>query len=329
MSWFISQQPARGITALREVSLSDQQFYNRMITETEYPVNLWSGNFAYIWAVSRSQRQKMLWQMVDGMLATYVLSSKGSLYLFCLPFGKGGPEKVTKTVKHCLELCLEHNGGDTTKSSVRMLNQGQLEWLRGSSLFEKYFRLVTWRGIERHFSVPALVELKGSDFSRVRNRVSKFHRENPGARLREYTPADFEKIMALGKLWHDTAGQKYSYVFDGVYFYELIKNSEALGQTTLVMEKDGELIGMVAGGLLPGGESWGSLVKFRDGVPGLSETLIVEYARRLAKLSPGLQTLNVGSDLGPGGLRDYKLKFRPVLSFKRYEVHMRETADEV
>ena len=309
-----------------KIRIDDMETYARYIRRTEYPANLWSSNFAYIWAISQSGRRTILWRVMDDMLATFIYSRRGSLYLYGLPFGSGDAAKVTALTTRCMRFCYEWNGHDGDRTLIKMVSDQQLAFLRGCPDFDRTYRLAVWQGIERHFDVARLVTLSGKEFENIRNRLNKFRRDNPDARFSRYEPGDFDALMELGERWKSTAGQKYTAVFDGVYFRELIQNSEKLHQTTLVVRIGGRIVGMVSGGELPTGQSWGSLVKFDEGYPGLSETLIVEFARELHRNNPAIATMNVGSDLGASGLREYKLKFRPVLNCKRYQVYFRKSA---
>ncbi len=310
---------------LHPVGLEDRPLFEKYIRRTEYHADLWSSNFAYIWSTSRPSSRKM-WAMVDGMLVPFLYSSKGSLYLFCLPFGPGGPARVTEVTRRCLHRCRAFNGGDPDRTLVRMVNAGQLKFLRRCPEFDRYFRIVPWEGIEQHYDVPKLSALVGREFANIRNRVNKFARENPGFTLDPYRDSDFDELLRLSQRWKATSGVKYATVFDGHYFRELLIHGTQLGQTTLVLRTNGRVAGMVAGSPLPTGQSWGSVVKFDTGYPGLSETLIVEFARYLHRLDPAIRLMNVGSDLGSGGLRGYKLKFQPALSYKRYQIYFRRGA---
>lgn len=307
------------------VRLPDRERFAGYIRQTEYQADLWSSNFAYIWATSRPGSQK-LWKIVDGMLVPFMYTRKGSLYLYCLPFGPGDPAKVTRVVRRCLSHCYAFNRQNAGRTLVRMINQGQLDFLHRCPEFDRNFRAVPWEGVERHFDVAKLSALKGSEFSNIRNRVRKFARDHPDSGLTPYRDADFETLMELGRQWQAASGSKYPTIFDGHYYRELVAHGKILGQTTLVMRVGGRTVGMVAGSPLPTGDSWGSIVKFEPGYPGLSETLIVEFARYLHRLDPRIRRINVGSDLGRGGLRDYKLKFRPVLSYRRYQIYFRPSA---
>lgn len=313
-----------GTWDFHEIKLEDIHRYDEFIKATEYPANLWSSNFAYLWASSQSRLRTVLWQVVDGMLVTFGHSFKNSLYLFCLPFGQGNPDKLVKVVLKCMRYCREWNNRENSRTVVRMINHDQLEFLRQCPEFDNLFRLVTLQGIERHLDVKKLVALTGKDFSTVRNKVNKFRRENPDAVVRRYRTKDYDALIELGKHWDSVAGRKYASIFDKVYYREMIRHCDELNQITYVVQQGHAIIGMVSGGELPTGQAWGSVLKYKDGIPGLSELLSVEFAREIHKINPGIELMNVGSDLGAGGLRDYKLKFRPVLNLKRYQVYLKE-----
>lgn len=307
-----------------EIKLEDIDRYAEFIQATKYPANLWSSNFAYLWASSQSRLRKVLWKTIDGLLATFGHSSKNTLYLFCLPMGAGNPEQVTDVLLKCLKYCYEWNNRENNRTMVRMINHNQLEFLRGCPEFDRLFRLVTLRGIERHLEVEKLVVLSGKDFGTLRNKLHKFQRENPDAVWRRYQKDDYRTLIKLGNDWDREAGRKYRHIFDRAYYRGLIRHCDELQQSLWVVENGGSIMGMVAGGELPTGNAWGSLLKYRDGIPGLSEVLSIAFTREIHQLNPDIKLINIGSDLGAGGLRDYKLKFRPVLNLKRYQMYLKQ-----
>lgn len=313
-----------GKWTFNEISMDDMEMYSYYIKRTDYPVNLWSSSFAYIWALSRSKLRRVLWKFFDDMLVTFVHSYKDSLYLLCLPMGTGSPEKVTRVLYYCMDYCYAYNKHDKSRTLVKMINESQLKFLEECPKFDRYFRLVTLQGIERHFNIKKLVSLAGKDFANIRNRINKFYRENPDVRICRYSDNDFEEIMELGRHWSSIAGKKYANIFDTVYFKEIIKNCEKFNNIVLTFKKRNRIIGMVSGAILPTGEAWGSLIKYEPGITGLSETLIIEFAKEINRIDNRVDIINVGSDLGPGGLREYKLKFRPVRNLKRYQVYIKE-----
>lgn len=320
----LSNQVQLGEWDFHEISLADRNRYAEYIQATEYPANLWSSNFAYLWASSQSRLRKVLWKVVDGLLVTFGHSHKNSLYLFCLPFGAAKPDQLVAVVSKCLRYCYQWNQQESGRTLVRMINESQLEFLRNSAGFEPLFRQVTLQGIERHFDIHQLDALAGKNFANIRNRINKFCRENSDVVIRRYRKSDYDGLIALGTAWKRDAGKKYDQIFDGVYYRQIIEKCDELDQIVLVFQKGKQIVGMVSGGELPTGQAWGSLLKYEAGMPGISEALTVEFARELVKLNPNIELMNVGSDLGPGGLRDYKLKFRPVLNLKRYQLYPKQ-----
>lgn len=314
-----------------EIDLTDMELFNQYIRESVCPVSLWSSNFAFLWAISHSEHQTVLWRIVDSMLAVFIHTDDDMLYLRCIPFGKGNADHVVGVITKCLNTCEVWNKKnmrpEPKKAQVKMLNEQQLGFLKQNKEFKKLYKVVTWQGIERHYSIPELNELKGKNFADLRNRLSKFRRERPNAVISLYQKSDLNEVLALSSQWKKSAGQKYSHIFDGVYFKQLVTYNFELAQQILLIKLDGRIIGMIAGSALPTGQAWGSVLKYQEGYPGLSETLTVEFAKLLHRQNPKAEYLNVGSDLGSKGLRQYKLKFNPVLNLKRYRIVFKDTSE--
>lgn len=318
----LSGKISLGPWSFNVIQLSDIDIYSDYIKKTEYPANLWSSNFAFLWAVSQSKARKVLWKIVDGMLVTFSYLKSGELYLICLPFGKGNPDKVISVLYKCLNYCKSLNN-NSSSSVVKVINQLQLDFLKKSTEFDKYFKVINLVGLEKHFSIEKLISLSGKDFETIRRKINKFKRLYPNAVIREYKAVDYDKVMKLGDYWSNTSGQKYSYIFDNTYFHEIIKHYQELNHLVLVVEIDDEIIGMVSGGELPNRQSWWCLSKFMNDYDGLSELLIVELARKINEINPKIELMNAAEDLGPGGLRFFKERFRPVLDLKRYLIKLR------
>jgi len=102
-----------------------------------------------------------------------------------------------------------------------------------------------------------------------------------------------------------------------------MKCCSELDHLIIVVEVDEEIIGMVSGGELPTGESWWCFSKFRNDFDGLSELLIIELAKVINKINPKIELMNAAEDFGPGGLRLFKEKFRPVLNLRRYVIKLK------
>jgi len=189
-----------------KIEITDLALFSKHIKATQYPANLWFSNFAYLWSISQSSIRKVLWKIVDNMLVTFVHSDKDTLYICCLPFGKANPEKVTRVLKKCTQYCYNWNKQDKSRTMIKMINSDQLDFLRRCPEFDKTFRLVNWKGIERHNDIKKLVALEGSEFSDIRNRISKFHRDNPNAVISEFS----NKEIGLGAMQN---GMKSEFVF--------------------------------------------------------------------------------------------------------------------
>jgi len=319
----LSRKISLGKWSFNVIDLSDINMYSDYIKKTEYSPNLWTSNFPLLWSISQSRIKKVIWKIVDDMLVTFGYLKSGFLYLICLPVGKGNPEAVSNVVYKCLSYCNEWNNNIESNTLVKVVNGTQLEFLRKYERFNEYFRVVGWVGLEKHFSIEKLVNLPGKEFESIRRKINKFHRLYPNAKIREYVNNDFDKVIELGEHWSNTAGEKYSVIFDNVYFYEIIKNYSALNHLVLVVELDNNIIGMVSGGSLPTGQSWWCLSKFINDYAGLSENLIIELAKAINKENPKIEFMNAGEDLGPGGLRIFKERFKPVMDLRRYAVYLR------
>ena len=288
----LSGQILLGKWSFKVIELSDIDLYSYYIKRTEYSPNLWTSNFPLLWAISQSKIKKIVWKIVDDMLVTFGYLKSGFLYLICLPVGKGNSEQVSKVVYKCLNYCAKWNVDIKSNTLVKVVNATQLDFLRKYEKFNEYFKVVGWVGLEKHFSINKLVALSGKEFESIRRKINKFHRLYPTAIVREYDDRDFKEIVELGKHWIDTAGEKYSVIFDNVYFYEIIKNYKALNHLVLVVEIDDKIIGMVSGGELPTGQSWWCLSKFINDYNGLSEVLIIELAKAINKKNPSIEFMN-------------------------------------
>ena len=300
------------------IDISDKALYSKYIGKTQYPANLWSSNFDFLWAISQSPARKVLWKLVDDMLVTFGYLRSGSLYLICLPFGAGSIDKVFQVVTYSLQYCADWNRSKDPGTVIKVVNEQQLEFLKQHPKFNDYFHVTGLVGKEKFFSIQKLLTLNGKDFGTIRRKVNKFKRTCPKVLVREYRKEDYSSVMKLGDYWSESSGQKYSYVFDNIYFHEIIKHCKELEHIVLVVENEGKVIGMVSGGPLPNGEAWWCLSKFMNDYDGLSEFLVIEIAKEINRINPNIDRMNAAEDLGPGGLRFFKERFRPVLDLRRF-----------
>jgi hypothetical protein len=308
----------------RPIKLKDRALYDKLTAQSEFPVDIWSSNFAYLWAHTRIPKKLVIARSrVDGMLVTWILTTNGRLYLPCLPVGPGEPEHVIRVLQRCEELCAEWNqiSRYTKKPVLARLSSNQLEFFQQFDAFNENFSAKLLTGVERHLSVEKLTSLTGKKFSTIRYKLNKFQREHPGAKIRNYAEDDFDAVVALGRQWKETAGSKHRRLLDSFYFKPTVKHHEALGLENLVVEVDGKIIGMTTGGILPNGQAWGYLTKFDNSYEGISETMVVAMAKRINELDSAVELINVGTDFGNEQLAMAKEKFRPVYAYQRYALN--------
>lgn len=308
-----------GSWKFNEIRLEDIDLYQDFIQKSEYPANLWSSNFAYLWAISQSRFKTLLWRITDDMLVTFVHTKNNCLYLMCLPYGKGTPKKVVNVVYKCMKYCAQWNAPNSCETKLRMINDSQRLFLEREPSFNQLFELNRPLGYERHYGVQNLLNLQGKEFQRVRGGINKFKRNYPQARVRNYLPSDYNDLMLFNDEWKKTVGQKYKLILDNVYYQEILKHYDQLQHLVLLVEIDSRIVGMTSGGVLPNGQSWACLRKALPEFEGLSEFLVIELVRTIHSINPAVETMNDGGDLTKG-LKAFKEKFRPVLSLKRYRV---------
>ncbi|RKD24590.1 hypothetical protein BEP19_09440 [Ammoniphilus oxalaticus] len=322
------EQPRKiklGDQTFRQIRLRDKEMFESYTKRCDYPTNLWSMNFAFLWADAKGDQKLVFWKIIDDLLVPFVLYRKEGLHLLCLPLGAGGPDRILYVAYQCLKFCNTWNRKNRYyPATIRTVNRDQLTFLQRSSEFQKYFEYREMNGRERHFSIEKITELKGKDFQRIRNQLNRFNRDYPNAVIRPYEHRDYEAVLRVNNNWLKKAKQQYSVIFDQLYFREIMKQHEELEHAILVVEIDHEIVGMVSAGLTAEGQSWGCLIKKMADVDGLNEVMIVEMARAVQRLYPTVELLNVGSDLGVEGLSKFKEKFRPALSLERYRVRLKK-----
>lgn len=310
-----------GDWTFRHIKLKDKELFLDYTKRCSYPTNLWSVNFAYLWADSQGDQKIVLWKVIDGLLVPFVLFRSEGLHLVCLPLGPGGPDRVLFVVYKCLKFCDKWNKKHGfQRGTLRTINKLQLEFAEQTPEFKKHFEIRELNGLERHFSMEKITQLQGKDFHRVRNQLNRFKRHYPQAVIRPYDHSDYESVLKVNSSWLSKASENYSVIFDQVYFREMMEHFVELDHHILVVEIDGNIVGMVSAGLTPEGQSWGCLIKKMADMEGLNEVMIVEITKEMKRIYPDVELMNVGSDLGVEGLSKFKEKFRPVLSLERYRI---------
>jgi hypothetical protein len=301
--------------------LEDRAHYDKYTVATAHPIDIWSSNFAYLWAHTRvPNKLTIMYSRVKGMLVTWILTLRGRLYLPCLPVGTGSLSDVVDVLSLCVNFCHDWNlqSGFDHKPVVAKMSSNQLAYFQHSNHFNKLFEPKLLSGVERHLSVSRLSALSGKQFSTIRYKLNKFRREYSCAELRLYTASDFDAVVELGEKWKASVSSKHRRILDNFYFTDTIKHHQELGLEQLVVELNDKIIGMTSGGILPTGDAWGYLTKFDTRYEGLSEYLVVAMARRLHEIDENVELINIGTDFGNQKLAIAKEKFRPVKAYQRY-----------
>lgn len=305
--------------------LKDRGMYSKYVKESDYNPNLYSSNFDFLWASSGDMYGKVIWKIIDGMLVVFRLNHNRTLQLAFLPLGPGKPEHVGEVLYKCALFCNKWNEGKRRKLPVvRVVNQTQLDLLNGIGSFQEHFNPVKLLGVDRHVGVQNLLNLKGGSFQNVRYAINRFHRDYPEVVTRRGSGEDYQDLVKLKQEWNQTLGKKYEKIRDELVYRRILKSHNKLDHIVIITELNGEIIGMITGGILPHGQAWAGLHKRKQEYSGISEYLYVELAREIHRIDSNVDTINLGMDAGAGdGLRHFKNKFRPVLNEERYALYLK------
>jgi uncharacterized protein len=265
----------------------------------------------------------VIWKIVDGMLVVFRLNYNRTLQIAFLPLGRGSMEHIVEVLYKCARFCQEWNGGSRGKPYIKVVNHSQLLLLNEIDTFKRRFYAEKLLGVDRHVGVNNLLELKGKDFGNVRRTLNKFLRDNPKVTTRRGSVVDFEALINLKREWNYSMGKKYAHIHDELVYRRILRYQKKLNHIVIVVELEGQIIGMITGGILPHGQAWASLHKRKEEFYGISEYLYVELAKEIHRLDPRVETINLGIDVGVNsGLRNFKDKFRPVLNEERYSLYL-------
>ncbi|PMC38597.1 hypothetical protein CJ195_09060 [Bacillus sp. UMB0899] len=310
---------------LSELMLEDLHLFNKYIKASTYFTGLWASNFPYIWSISRLKNINVYWKIIDSMLVTFIMTKKGFMYVWCLPFGKGNADYVISVTKKGLELCNDWNALHNYKKSayVNLLNEKQIQFLASSNSFRKTFLYKKFDSKEIIWSVDKITQLKGKEYREIRAIRNKLHRDYPSITFREYSPSDYKGVLALKELWNKTSGQKYERITDRNLFHQILHHYQELNEMIYVATIEEEIVGFVTGSILPNGLSWGCLAKAHPNYKGVSIYLYTEFAKVIRSKDPNVSLIHVGSDNNEKGLRYFKEKFRPVEKLSQYALKLR------
>ena len=157
---------------------------------------------------------------------------------------------------------------------------------------------------------PRLVfELKGSKYKDLRKKINRLERLEPV--FRELETSDLPSAMKLLKDWRRTQGRKRDFLLDWGYTRSALDRQFYMNKsdiTSWCVEIDGELEGFAMAGPISEDTACFFIVKTNVDITGLSEYLRWKVCERFQEF----KYLNDAGDLNLPGLRQHKMKMRPV-----------------
>lgn len=170
---------------------------------------------------------------------------------------------------------------------------------------------------------PARVaKAEGSDFRDLRKRVTRFEREEQ-ALFRPLLAADIEGCHILLKYWRKRQGRRHPFLFDWGYTRAAL---DAFAQWPAeflkgwCVEIDGEVEAFALAGDIHSEMAQFFVAKTNPDILGLSEFLRWRVYHALSDY----KWVNDAGDLGLNGLRQFKMKFRPVDRLQVFSAEVRK-----
>jgi hypothetical protein len=156
----------------------------------------------------------------------------------------------------------------------------------------------------------------GRPFRDLRKRVSRFRRSHM-PEFRELAPSDGRACEQLLRHWRRRQGRKHGFLLDWGYTRAAVERYGPWSREGLqgwCVELDGRVAAFGMAGRMQEEVASFFIAKADPDVWGLSEYLRWEIYRCLSKF----QLVNDAGDLGLPGLRQHKMKFRPVAYLTAY-----------
>ena len=172
------------------------------------------------------------------------------------------------------------------------------------------------------YDPSVIAKAKGADFRDLRKRVTRFEREEQ-AQFRPLVANDIEGCHVLLKYWRKRQGRRHPFLLDWGYTRAALDAfvdwpSEFL--SGWCVEIDGEVEAFALAGVLQGEVAQFFVAKTNPDILGLSEFLRWRVYQQLSDY----KWVNDAGDLGLDGLRQFKLKFRPVDRLQVFSAEVRK-----
>jgi len=229
--------------------------------------------------------------------------------LFCppLPFG----EKVFDDV---LKELGERNGDRATR--ILWVDEVDAQKLDASH-FE-----IQEKDEEYLYNPSLIAEAKGKNFRDLRKRLNRFERENQ-VHFRPLVPQDVEACHALLRHWRKRQGRRHPFLLDWGYTRSAL-DAFADWDSEFLLGWGVELAGEIkafafAGEMLPDVAQF-FVAKTDPEIWGLSEFLRWRVYQALSSYA----LVNDAGDLGLDGLKQFKMKFRPVARLQVFSARVRK-----
>lgn len=172
--------------------------------------------------------------------------------------------------------------------------------------------------------VEMVTKADGNEYSDFRYKRAKFKREY-GESVKEvsFSPTnetDQRHASRLADKWAELKKLKNEIYEDEIYafrrFLSVAKDISTMRYVAL--EHDGHLAGLASCEVLPTGYAIGHFLKYNTAYKGIYYTLVHRMCELLA--AEGVKLLNIEQDLDIPGLREAKLRLRPVGFLKKYSL---------
>ncbi|OGG43817.1 MAG: hypothetical protein A3F84_20190 [Candidatus Handelsmanbacteria bacterium RIFCSPLOWO2_12_FULL_64_10] len=180
---------------------------------------------------------------------------------------------------------------------------------------------VAFKEEEYIYDPSAIAHAEGHAFRDLRKRVRRFERAYPCV-FRRMTPSDRDGCESLLRLWRRTQGRKRSFLLDWGYTRAALRLVGEVSEEDLsgwVVEAGGEVRAFALAGEMSEELANFFVAKSDPAVRGLSEFLRWRVCGEMRRF----HRVNDAGDLDLPGLRQHKLKFRPVERLPVYSAQKR------
>ena len=159
------------------------------------------------------------------------------------------------------------------------------------------------------YNIKSVVSMCGPDFKDLRKAVNKILKLNP--KFRKMEDKDINNAIDLLKYWRKSQGRKNDFLLDWGYTKKALMIFSEFSEKDLYswcIEIDNKMVGFAMAGPMTKDIANFFIIKTDTSISGLSLYLRWKVLKELTEFS----LINDASDLGIYGLRQHKMKLRPV-----------------